>query len=106
MAAAYTIESAALRCWDTVSLLVSPEVAEFCRTKSEKYGPGLSGALFGVGSWIWLDAIATSSIKIPFSQVGMPGEHQVLLGLVQHLLSIPDGPCSICQASWPSLHCL
>ena len=70
MAATYALESAALRCWDTVSLLVSPEVAEFCRTKSEKYGVGLSGALFGVGAWIWLDAVATSPVKVPFSQVG------------------------------------
>ncbi|KAK2076407.1 hypothetical protein QBZ16_000932 [Prototheca wickerhamii] len=69
MAATYALESAALRCWDTVSLLVSPEVAEFCRTKSEKYGVGLSGALFGVGAWIWLDAVATSPVKVPFSQV-------------------------------------
>ncbi|KFM23204.1 Transmembrane protein 50A [Auxenochlorella protothecoides] len=66
--AAYTLESAAVRCSDTLSLLVSPEVAEFCRSKSEKYGPGLSGALFGVGVWFWLDAVAISPIKVPFSQ--------------------------------------
>lgn len=67
--AAYALEDVALRCSDTLALLVSPEVAEFCRTKAAKYGPGVSGALFGVGAWVWLDAVAISPVKVPFSQV-------------------------------------
>lgn len=32
----------------------------------------ISGALFGAGWWFWVDAVACSSQKIPFTQVGRP----------------------------------
>lgn len=31
-----------------------------------RFGPGLSGAVFGVAWWIWVDAVVCSSVKISF----------------------------------------
>lgn len=30
------------------------------------FGPGLAGAVFGAGWWIWVDAVVCSSVKISF----------------------------------------
>lgn len=58
-----------IRCFDSLALLVSPELLEFLRSKTRTYGSGVSGAMFGAGVWVWLDAVAVSSSKVPFSQV-------------------------------------
>eukprot|EP00252_Welwitschia_mirabilis_P010634 TRINITY_DN24021_c0_g1_i1.p1 TRINITY_DN24021_c0_g1~~TRINITY_DN24021_c0_g1_i1.p1 ORF type:complete len:139 (+),score=15.24 TRINITY_DN24021_c0_g1_i1:206-622(+) len=30
------------------------------------FGPGLAGAVFGAGWWIWVDAVVCSSVKVSF----------------------------------------
>ncbi|XP_073052743.1 uncharacterized protein [Primulina eburnea] len=30
------------------------------------FGPGISGAVFGVGWWFWVDAVVCSVVKVPF----------------------------------------
>mmetsp|Transcript_13159 Transcript_13159/g.25116 ORF Transcript_13159/g.25116 Transcript_13159/m.25116 type:complete len:151 (-) Transcript_13159:193-645(-) len=37
----------------------------FLEESLQKWGAGLSGGIFGAGWWVWLDAIATSSTKVP-----------------------------------------
>lgn len=39
--------------------------------QAKAYGPGMAGALFGAGWWFYVDAVSTSSQKIPFLQVGL-----------------------------------
>lgn len=30
------------------------------------FGPGVAGAVFGAGWWIWVDAVVCSSVKVSF----------------------------------------
>ncbi|KAK3234791.1 hypothetical protein CYMTET_54973 [Cymbomonas tetramitiformis] len=40
---------------------------EYWEDKLARYGTGLSGAVFGAGWWVWVDAIVTSNAKVPGS---------------------------------------
>mmetsp|Transcript_29768 Transcript_29768/g.41104 ORF Transcript_29768/g.41104 Transcript_29768/m.41104 type:complete len:151 (+) Transcript_29768:217-669(+) len=64
----------------------------------QKYGPGISGALFGVGWWVWVDAVCVSTNKVPGSE-WVPGLVAVLAMLMMNVVpkdSMPydvyDGP--------------
>lgn len=37
------------------------------------FGPGVAGAVFGAGWWIWLDAVVCSLVTVPFLHY-LPGE--------------------------------
>lgn len=55
-----------------MSYLIPPSLLQFWEDKAKAYGPSMSGALFGAGWWFWVDAVACSSNKIPFTQY-LPG---------------------------------
>lgn len=42
--------------------------------QAKSYGPIISGALFGAGWWFWVDAVTSSSSKVPFDQVRCLGK--------------------------------
>lgn len=46
-----------------------------CFLQAKAYGPGVSGALFGAGWWFWVDACASSAIKVPFVQASLADIH-------------------------------
>ncbi|BAT89491.1 transmembrane protein 50 homolog [Vigna umbellata] len=45
------------------------------------FGPGVAGTVFGVGWWIWLDAVVCSSITVPFLHY-LPGIFASLAALM------------------------
>ncbi|WVZ02868.1 hypothetical protein V8G54_023674 [Vigna mungo] len=45
------------------------------------FGPGVAGTVFGVGWWIWLDAVVCSSISVPFLHY-LPGIFASLAALM------------------------
>jgi hypothetical protein len=57
---------------ETLALLIPPSFIEFWRERGRDWGPIAAGALFGGGVWIWGDAVATSSTKVPFDRY-IPG---------------------------------
>ncbi|KAL4854493.1 Transmembrane protein 50 [Chlorella vulgaris] len=56
----------------TLEMIVSPALMDWWRDSGRRWGPSIAGALFGAGWWCWVDAVATSSSHIPFSQY-LPG---------------------------------
>jgi len=54
---------------EAIALLIPPYLVQFWEEKASSYGPIVSGGLFAAGWWIWGDAIALTSHKIPFVQV-------------------------------------
>ncbi|GAB4823760.1 hypothetical protein N2152v2_010806 [Parachlorella kessleri] len=57
---------------DRLSLLCSPALLEFWRDQGRAWGPVWAGAFYGAGCWFWVDAVACSPDKIPFTQY-LPG---------------------------------
>mmetsp|Transcript_28844 Transcript_28844/g.52979 ORF Transcript_28844/g.52979 Transcript_28844/m.52979 type:complete len:166 (+) Transcript_28844:36-533(+) len=51
---------------------ITPAIIRFWEDKSKVYGPIISGALFGAGWWFWIDAVACSTVSVPFDRY-IPG---------------------------------
>ncbi|XP_054794502.1 uncharacterized protein LOC129300005 isoform X4 [Prosopis cineraria] len=45
------------------------------------FGPGVAGAVFGAGWWIWVDAVVCSSVKVSFLHY-LPGIFASLAALM------------------------
>ncbi|XP_054796347.1 uncharacterized protein LOC129301782 [Prosopis cineraria] len=45
------------------------------------FGPGVAGAVFGAGWWIWVDAVVCSSVKVSFLHY-LPGIFASLVALM------------------------
>ena len=69
-----------------------------CYVQAKAYGPGVSGALFGAGWWFWVDACASSDVKVPFVQVNNVAMPLVVLVDTQCCNESGDMCYSICLA--------
>eukprot|EP00897_Mesotaenium_endlicherianum_P004266 jgi/Mesen1/3868/ME000207S02885 len=74
----------------------------------QRFGPGLAGAVFGMGWWFWVDAVVCSKVTVPFVHY-LPGIFASLAALMFNLVrredlrdysSLDDGAgCS--PSTWP-----
>ncbi|XP_073043668.1 uncharacterized protein [Primulina eburnea] len=53
------------------------------------FGPGISGAVFGVGWWFWVDAVVCSAVKVPFVHY-LPGIFASLAALMFNCVKKED----------------
>ncbi|GAX76275.1 hypothetical protein CEUSTIGMA_g3719.t1 [Chlamydomonas eustigma] len=51
---------------------ISPALIQWWNENARRWGPIVSGVLFGAGWWFWADAIALSPHRVPFDQY-LPG---------------------------------
>ncbi|XP_072079681.1 uncharacterized protein [Arachis hypogaea] len=68
------------------------------------FGPGVAGAVFGAGWWIWLDAVVCSSTTVPFLHY-LPGIFASLAALMFNCVRKEDidySPYDEGEWSWSS----